>query len=243
MPSGQCVEELSQQGWSLVESVYAANHLSRIHERLARALQTADDAVREREGAVYAARNLLDLCPDLIGLWETPELVQLVSAMLGPQAGLVRALYFDKPPEQTWALPWHKDLLIAIGGCSAAPGYSTPRQRAGVWHSEPPLAVLEQMLTLRIHLDPMTGENGPLEVLSGSHRSGKQLVIGEYPRTAVTAGAGSVLAMRPLLTHASGRSSPDCTRHRRVVHLEFCGLPQLPGGMRWHAFHPLAVKK
>jgi hypothetical protein len=26
------------------------------------------------------------------------------------------------------------------------------------------------------------------------------------------------------------------TQHRRIIHLEFCGLPELPGGVRWHKF-------
>ena len=66
------------------------------------------------------------------------------------------------------------------------------------------------MLTVRIHLDEVTEENGPLQVIPGSHRSGKELRLNEtLPRT-VLADQGDVLLMRPLLLHAS-----SATRHAR----------------------------
>lgn len=197
----------------------------------------ASDSVRHREGSVYAARNALELCPTLIELWREPQLIYLVLETLGERAGLVRGLFFDKPPGQTWALPWHKDLTITVRDNRAVPRYSKPRLRAGVWHCEPPLEVLEAMLTLRIHLDDVTGENGPLEVLPGSHLTGKELRIERFEPRRILVNAGDVFVMRPLLAHCSGRSTPGTTRHRRVLHLEFAAMAQLPGGHEWHEFH------
>ncbi len=198
-----------------------------------------DDAVRQREGAVYASRNVLALCSGLVDAWRSDVLVELLVSVLGDGVGLVRGLYFDKPPQQTWALPWHKDLTIAVREPREVAGYSKPRLRAGVWHCEPPVEVLEAMLTLRIHLDDVTSENGPLEVLPGSHRTGKRLKIDDFQPCAVLVKAGDVFAMRPLLAHCSGRSQPDTQRHRRVLHLEFAGMRSLPGGHEWHTFHPV----
>lgn len=195
------------------------------------------ESVRDRDGSVYAARNVLDLWPEATTMWRKPALIDFLKEHLGPDFGLVRGLYFDKPPEQTWALPWHKDLLIAIDGVSiASPRYSKPRLRAGIPHTEPPLEVLEAMLTLRIHFDDATDENGPLEVLPGSHRTGKQLRIEEFSPVKIFAQTGDVLAMRPLLAHSSGRSLPGSTRHRRVLHLEFSGMRELPEGVKWSHF-------
>jgi ectoine hydroxylase-related dioxygenase (phytanoyl-CoA dioxygenase family) len=199
-----------------------------------------NDAVRERGGAAYACRNVLELCPPLVTAWRTAPLIVLLDRVLGQEAGLVRGLYFDKPPAQTWALPWHKDLTIAVRDDREVPGYSKPRLKAGVWHCEPPLSVLEGMLTLRIHLDEVTEENGPLEVLPGSHRTGKELRMSRFEPRRILAGAGDVLVMRPLLAHSSGRSHAGTRRHRRVLHLEFAGVRQLPGGQQWHAFYPVA---
>ena len=45
--------------------------------------------------------------------------------------------------------------------------------RAGISHVQPPRAILEQMLTVRIHLDRTDESNGALKVIPGSHRQGK----------------------------------------------------------------------
>jgi ectoine hydroxylase-related dioxygenase (phytanoyl-CoA dioxygenase family) len=160
-----------------------------------------------------------------------------LAAVLGPAYGLVRGLYFDKPPGKTWALPWHKDLTVAVrdnrrpGG-----GFSKPTTKAGVPHAEAPRELLEAMLTARIHLDDVTEENGPLRVLPGSHRTGKELCVGDAAPETVLARRGDVLLMRPLLAHGSGHSHPDTRRHRRVLHLEFAAFRELPDGWEWHDF-------
>ncbi len=154
-------------------------------------------------------------------------------AVLGPRFGLVRVLFFDKPPEQTWALPWHRDLTIAV--CNnrlPSTCFRKPTCKAGVPHIQAPRAILEAMLTLRVHLDEVTAENGPLRVVPGSHVDGCEQ---RAPAT-ILAGAGDVLAMRPLLLHSSNRSHPETRRHRRVLHLEFAASPELPGGFAWHEF-------
>jgi ectoine hydroxylase-related dioxygenase (phytanoyl-CoA dioxygenase family) len=43
----------------------------------------------------------------------------------------------------------------------------------GLMHVQPPIAVLEQMLTVRLHLDDCNSSNGPLQVIPGSHKSGR----------------------------------------------------------------------
>ena len=233
--------EISRQGWTLLSGGFAAETMAvwakRLHEDFSREQQAG---VREREGGVYAARNIFDIAPWIHEAWRAPPLVDFVLATLGPAAGLVRGLFFDKPPNQSWALPWHKDVLIAIEPTEGIPaGYSTPRLRAGVWHTEPPAEVLEGMVTLRIHLDAATADNGPLEVLTGSHITGKEIATRSFAAETILCGAGDVLAMRPLLVHSSGRSREGTDQHRRIVHLEFAAGPELPGGVRWNLFEPV----
>jgi ectoine hydroxylase-related dioxygenase (phytanoyl-CoA dioxygenase family) len=93
------------------------------------------------------------------------------------------------------------------------------------------------MLTLRIHLDDVTEENGALQVLPGSHQDGA--VSSPRSPAAIFAKSGDVLAMRPLLSHCSGVSSPGTNRHRRVIHLEFAASRELPDGYQWYEFLPL----
>ena len=244
MPEGTPIKLTSQvhlreHGWTLLAGVFDDVSLAELRQLTNRLIHAGSAAVREREGAVYAARNVLDLQPEIVRAWRTPPLLEFLQETLGPETGLVRGLYFDKPPSQTWALPWHKDLLIAVADDREAEGFSRPRLRAGVWHAEPPVMVLENMLTLRIHLDAMTDRNGPLGVLSGSHRTGKTLEIASFPTARITSSAGDVLAMRPLTVHSSGRSDPTTHSHRRVLHLEFSRRRELPGNIDWHTWFPV----
>jgi hypothetical protein len=199
-------------------------------------------AIRGEEGTVYAARNVLALWPPARDVWRRGAVPGVLAAALGPGYGLVRALYFDKPPGVSWALPWHKDLTVAVRDNRRPSAHFTkPTRKAGVPHAEAPLAVLERMLTARVHLDAATEENGPLKVLPGSHRSGKALELAGEPHT-VLAAASDVLLMRPLLAHCSGKSHSDTALHRRTLHLEFAAGEELPDGYAWHAFVPAASR-
>lgn len=101
--------------------------------------------------------------------------------------------------------------------------------------------VLKEMLTLRIHLDEVTDENGPLRVIPGSHVSSTSDGAGVNEAVTIHAGVGDVLAMRPLISHASGSSVEGTRRHRRILHLEFAASPMLPDGVTWHDFVDVQV--
>lgn len=239
--------QLAEQGFLILQNVYSTDEVEQMRTLLDEALHSDDliqhESVRAREGAVYAARNVLELFPAAKTIWQKTAIMDLLTEQLGNRVGLVRCLYFDKPPNQTWALPWHKDMLIAVAdNPPASARYSRPRPRAGVLHTEPPLEVLQSMLTLRIHLDDMTEANGPLEVLPGTHLTGKELRIENFQPIRIMGQRGDVLAMRPLLAHCSKRSLPECSSSRRILHLEFAASPELPDGFQWHTFLPLVME-
>lgn len=198
-----------------------------------------DAAARAKssQGHVYAARNLIDCIPAGSLIWCNPTLRSLLEQTLGPECGLVRVLFFDKPPDRTWTLPWHKDTSIAVREHRiASHHFSRPTTKAGVPHVIAEDAVLQQMLTLRIHLDPVTDQNGPLKVVPQSHQSSSSAGQGTDSAVTILASAGDVLAMRPLITHSSGASSPSTKLHRRILHLEFASKRHLPDGYQWHTF-------
>jgi ectoine hydroxylase-related dioxygenase (phytanoyl-CoA dioxygenase family) len=93
------------------------------------------------------------------------------------------------------------------------------------------------MVTLRLHLDNCGPENGPLQLLPGSHRQGvlspAQVQAWRERTTPVSCcvPAGGALLVRPLLLHAS--SAATAPGHRRVIHLEW-SADELPGGLAWH---------
>jgi hypothetical protein len=184
-------------------------------------------------GPAYGARNLMRMWPTVIDLARRPGLLAPLLAVLGLDAGLVRGLFFDKPPGHSWALPWHRDYNVAVVEHRSFGLFTKPTLKAGVPHVEAPRALLDRMVTARVHLDDMTEENGPLRVIPGSHVAGKN-----EPRDVVTihCRAGDVLLMRPLVSHSSGHCRPGTPLHRRIVHLECAADSELPDGYRWRDF-------
>ncbi len=233
-------QQLRDDGFALIPAVFTRDEIEGIVGELHRALHNAPpQAVLARNQRVYASRQLLRVFPAAKDLCHRQPLRNLLQSVLGSQCGLVRGLYFDKPPEQSWALPWHQDRGVAIRNEGLeSPHFSKVRLKADVPHVEASREVLESMLSLRLHLDTVTKENGPLLVRPGSHRDG-QPGTQAHVAHAVYAHAGDVLAIRPLLFHCSRNSDPQTTSHRRIIHLEFAAKPTLPDGFHWHEFHPL----
>jgi hypothetical protein len=231
-------ELLASDGCVIVFAVYAADKCRQFATQIQAALEACEDqasSLRRANGTIYGARNLLDLFPPARELWRRPPIVELLSSALGPTFGLVRGLFFDKPPTSSWSLPWHRDLTIAVREhVLLTTQFRNPTVKAGVPHVEAPDELLRQMLTLRIHLDDATAENGPLQVIPGSHHS--RDTNSSCEPVAILARAGDVLAMRPLLLHSSGESQAFTALHRRVVHLEFAASPTLADGLRWRQF-------
>ena len=89
---------------------------------------------------------------------------------------------------------------------------------------------------MRIHIDASTVDNGPLRVLPGTHELGvlSDAQVLELARrveaVTCTANAGGVVAMRPLIIHASSKSIGDTPR--RVLHIEYVASLEQEGGLK-----------
>jgi ectoine hydroxylase-related dioxygenase (phytanoyl-CoA dioxygenase family) len=187
--------------------------------------------------APHAIRNLIEVVPAAASLVRRTEVRGLMEEVLGPGAFVVRALLFDKVPGANWKVPWHQDMTIAVDRRRDVAGFGPWSEKAGIAHVQPPTDLLERMISLRIHLDGSGPGNGPLRVFPGSHRCGRLAppAIEEWrareAEVILSADRGGVIAMRPLLLHAS--SASERPGHRRVIHLE-CAAESLHGGLEWH---------
>ena len=223
------VHELQLFGFAQTKPLVDAHILDKLIEEFAARSQGSE----HRSGI----RNLLD-CPSVIDLVSTGPLRMIAEATLGSKCFAVRGIYFDKTPDANWKVGWHQDTTIAVSEKVDAAGYDSWSEKGGVVHVRPPVEVLQRMVSLRLHLDDCGEDNGPLRVLSASNRHGildggalkKQVDAGEGFAVACTAERGSILALKPLLLHAS--SPAQSPAHRRVIHIDFAA-DELPGGLAW----------
>jgi ectoine hydroxylase-related dioxygenase (phytanoyl-CoA dioxygenase family) len=190
------------------------------------------DGRRSRAGI----RDLLRRDPTFADLAGSRAVRDLVDPILGPTAFVTRSILFDKTLGTNWDVVWHQDITIAVQERIEAPGFGPWSVKAGVPHVQPPAQVLENILTVRIHLDDCLEDNGPLLVVPGSHKRGilPEASINpdvcEQHKVGLCAPAGGTILMRPLILHASRKAANPA--HRRVVHLEFA-RGALPGGLAW----------
>ena len=240
MNESETRQKINDSGFAVIPNVFDATWVNHWVQNLERALADSSGSigagsVKQRGGIVYAARNILSDLPGADTAWQSPILTKLLGELLGKDFVLVRTLFFDKHPQRTWSLPWHKDMTIAVKDNTLPSSvFSKPTIKSGVPHVEASTEILENMLTLRIHLDDVTDENGPLEVIPASHLTGKTSEASTDACQRVLVSAGDVLAMRPLVSHASGSSAVGTHRHRRILHFEFAGDRKLPDGYQWY---------
>lgn len=148
----------------------------------------------------------------------------------------VRSILFDKTEGENWPVRWHQDLTIAVSNEQPVEGYGPWSRKDGIHHVQPPLSLLQGMVTIRLHLDDTPEENGPLWVIPGSHRAGVvslELVADAEKEVAevCVCQAGDALLMKPLILHSSRRSL--WPNRRRVIHLEYARLEDLDPRLQW----------
>jgi len=181
-------------------------------------------------------RGLLDH-PSVLQLLVHKQLGGYLWSVIGRELVAVKATLFDKTNDSNWRVQWHQDRVIAVRERMDVAGYGPWTVKVGVPHVEPPAAVLEQMLAVRVHLDDCDADSGALRVIPGSHACGKLSADALQSRTAashstiVPVKKGGVLLMRPLLIHSSTPSTSP-TR-RRVLHIEFAPIEAI-SPLQWH---------
>lgn len=161
-----------------------------------------------------------------------------VAAVLPAQAVAIQCTLFEKSRDRNWLVPMHQDLGVPVAARvehADLRGWSVKEGRLQV---QPPAALLQRLVALRVQVDDCLADDGPLRVLPGTHLLGR-LDEGEAARLrrdpphgewSCTARAGQGWLMRPLLLHASSKATGSS--RRRVLHFVW-GPADPPLGLRW----------
>lgn len=209
---------LTTNGYAILPEIYNEGEI----QKMETLLNQRKDIFDERN-TIYSVRQLLHKVPELSTLISNNKLQQLLHTYFETPYFLTKAIYFNKPKAANWFVGYHQDISISVTKKTTAPGYYSWTYKFGQYGVIPPIHILENIITVRIHLDDTTQENGALRVIPKSHNQGildaegfqklkEKEHICEIER-------GGVLLMKPLTFHASNRTINN--KQRRVIHLEF----------------------
>jgi ectoine hydroxylase-related dioxygenase (phytanoyl-CoA dioxygenase family) len=190
------------------------------------------DLTRGRAGARHLMRHTAvhDVAND-------PRLTALAREFLGPSAVPYRATLFDKSSARNWLIPWHQDTALPLRARrDDVAGWGPWSTKSGIIYAHAPASALSRVIALRLHFDDSCHDNGPLRVLPGTHALGvlSESAIDRFVRDVAPVDClvprGGIIAMRPLLLHASSKAITD--RPRRVLHIEYADSLDMPDGFQ-----------
>jgi ectoine hydroxylase-related dioxygenase (phytanoyl-CoA dioxygenase family) len=215
---------LAEDGFSIEENVISRTECDAL-------IVALSDTRRTRAGARHLMKNL-----PVAQLAADPRLLEMANAALGKVAIPFRATLFEKSGKANWLVAWHQDTVLPMELSFEAPGWGPWSEKEGVRYVNAPTSALSRIIALRIHIDAATSDNGPLRVIAGSHQagvlSGKRILdhVRKRDQTECLVPKGGILAMRPLLIHASSKAKNS--NPRRVLHIEYTDSLDLAAGIR-----------
>lgn len=188
----------------------------------------------------HAIRSVFKKIPLLQTHILKPKFREFITKNFGDGYALVKSLYFNKNMDANWVVSYHQDLTINVVKKTPQVGFENWLPKDDFYSVQPPIEMLEDAFTIRIHLDDAMFYNGALTVIDRSHLLGictiDELENVTGNETVCQMKECDMMAMKPLIFHKSNRAERDLPR--RVLHLEF-SRATLPDGMEWAEYYPI----
>jgi hypothetical protein len=215
----QRLQQAMQQGFAVAENIYTHTEVEQLTGMIEAAV--ANQPISPIAKDVFAIRHLLQQVPQLKSKLFTTRLLSLIGSVFGEDYFVVKTIYFDKPAASNWFVAYHQDLTWSVQEKHTVTGFGPWTVKGNQYAVQPPVERLKDAFTVRIHLDDTDEQNGALKVVPASHQRGiirpetihwqqEKEVICPVPK-------GGIMLMRPLLLHASGRTTNG--KRRRVIHI------------------------
>ena len=222
---GNWIETVRDCGYGLIPGVFDSAQVTNLIAQLDHA-----NMPRSRAGVRHAMKN-----PSVARIAADPRMMCVAKAILGDGAIPFRATLFEKLPDSNWLVAWHQDTALPLSERGERDGWGPWSTKDGVIYAHPPARALEPVVALRLHLDNSTSQNGPPRVLPGTHTHSvlTDAEIHSFSESVTPIDClmplGGVIAMRPLVIHASSKSAADVPR--RVLHIEYAASRTPADGM------------
>lgn len=225
-------QQILENGFTVINHVYSDSEVDSIISCITKA-DTSKETFRKNNN-LFAIRQFLKEVPGTIPFIFTEKLESIIRQLFGYDFFVVKSIYFDKPGDSNWFVAYHQDLTISVNEKSDVKGFGPWSVKENQFAVQPPLDILENNFTIRIHLDDTTAGNGALRVIPGSHLKGvyrpENIDWTKENEVTCDVSKAGIMIMRPLLLHASGRTTNN--QKRRVIHIEFSNK-NLPSPLEW----------
>jgi hypothetical protein len=225
-------EQVEKNGFVIIPDVFDNSSITALQSIINNA--SGKSELFRKTNDLFAIRRFLFGVPEISTHLFTPEIENILRAFFTDQYFSSKSIYFDKPGSSNWFVSYHQDLTISVDRKEEIPGFGPWTVKPGQFAVQPPVDILEDSYTLRIHLDNTDKNNGALRVIRGSHLGGikriERVNRDQAEEVVCNVPAGGVMIMKPLILHASSRTVNEA--RRRVIHLEFCNR-ELPGSLNW----------
>lgn len=232
MNVNQNKKEIADHGFSVVGNVFSESEIFEISKVLEN-IDTSKETFRKSED-LFAIRQFLKEVPEVNNLIFNDRLRMIIKEIFGDDYFVVKSIYFDKPEMSNWYVAYHQDLTISVDKKIVLENFGPWTTKQNQFAVQPPLDILENIFTIRIHLDDTDENNGALKVIPNSHSKGiyRPENIDWTTETEVicNVSAGGVMLMKPLTLHGSNRTTNG--KRRRVIHIEFSSK-ELPAELAW----------
>jgi hypothetical protein len=226
------IHEINKNGFTIIPDVFYSNEIEYIIYKIENA-NTSKSTFRKTKD-LFAIRQFLKEVPESRGDIFTKRFKNIINGLFQPGYFTVKSIYFDKPAQSNWFVSYHQDLTISVKERAEVPHFGPWTVKENQYSVQPPIQILEENFTVRIHLDDTTTTNGALRVIPGSHLKGicrPESIDWQLEKEAVCpVPKGGIMIMKPLLLHASSKTTDQ--KRRRVIHIEFSNQ-KLPKPLEW----------
>ena len=225
-------QDLLNDGFAVVNGIYNADEVQSILTAINNA-DTSKETFR-KSSDLFAIRQFLKELPQTFDLIFNTNLKTIIRQILGEKFFVVKSIYFDKPEASNWYVSYHQDLTISVDKKFDLENFGPWTTKQNQFAVQPPTEILENITTIRIHLDDTDENNGGLKVIPKSHlkkiyRPETINWDNEHEMTC-SVKQGGIMLMKPLTLHSSSRTTNN--RKRRVIHIEFSSI-ELPIALNW----------
>jgi ectoine hydroxylase-related dioxygenase (phytanoyl-CoA dioxygenase family) len=225
-------EKIQETGFAIIDNVFSDTEIENIISTISNA-DSSKDTFRKTND-LFAIRQFFKEIPTTIDKVFNDSLKNIISEIFGKDFFVVKSIYFDKPENSNWFVSYHQDLTISVDKKLEIENFGPWTTKQNQFAVQPPLEILQDNFTIRIHLDKTNAENGALKIIPKSHLKGvyrpETIDWNVETETVCNVDKGGIMIMKPLLLHSSGRTTNN--NKRRVLHIEFSKSP-LPENLNW----------